>query len=98
MRCSDRPRGRVADGYAEWYDPDQITTENGSLVITFDRVTDPATNVRPFDYHYTTILPRVRTAQLAVQVRHAAELESGALGCSLRAQRPCRTDVLPRRL
>lgn len=28
----------------EWYDPDQITTRNGSLVISLDRVADPSKN------------------------------------------------------
>ncbi|KAG0141298.1 hypothetical protein CROQUDRAFT_51909 [Cronartium quercuum f. sp. fusiforme G11] len=28
----------------EWYDPDQATTQNGSLVLTLDKVTDPSTN------------------------------------------------------
>ncbi|OAV99438.1 hypothetical protein PTTG_04502 [Puccinia triticina 1-1 BBBD Race 1] len=28
----------------EWYDPDQITTRNGSLVISLDKVADPSMN------------------------------------------------------
>lgn len=28
----------------EWYDPDQVTTRNGSLVISLERVADPSKN------------------------------------------------------
>jgi hypothetical protein len=31
-------------GDLEWYDPGQVTTANGSLVITLEKVDDPSTN------------------------------------------------------